>query len=306
MKKDETEPLLGQRAGLSKKGVIKDAVVVITLPWLVFFLVMCSFLFTYHDLAVLVWILVCCSIGLALLFLILGFSVKNRTFIAIGLLCMASTDIATTVGLWLNDSYLDRWYSLDYSGENEGVNPSIPPKRDDSSAVVTHFLNGSFVDDYRTVGYVMENDIWCVAPVSLPGFEDASVSYWATGKNCCEQRSGFMCGTSRDPNSNVAIATETEIYAEAAHFKRAVVMAQAVHGLESTEGYRLVSFVSSPQDVMGDLWDECVTIALFTSIMDIILCLAAGSLLVRFLLAKQQQQQQQQQQYDEPGAPFSG
>eukprot|EP00415_Alexandrium_ostenfeldii_P002504 UN2504 len=43
---------------------------------------------------------------------------------------------------------------------------------------VLHFIAGAFVDDRRTIGYVLNGRIFCVAPVALQAHFNPTVTYW--------------------------------------------------------------------------------------------------------------------------------
>jgi len=262
----------------------KDVVVAIALPWLIFFVIVALFLFTYHDMAIIVWVLIVLCIALSLLFLILGMSVGLKSFIAIGLLCLGSTFVATTVGMWISDEYLERYYKFDDSNL-QSVDPTVAPDSKAQDVSVFNFINDTFIDDARTVGFVAGGDIYCVAPVSFPEKPDVAVQYWATGVNCCEQRSNFDCGAARDPEASSGVVADD--YAEMYH--KAILMAQAIHGLGSTNTSRFVNIINSADAMQGGLWDEALSVGLSASIVDLAFSLGAGFMLWKVLISSNQQ-----------------
>lgn len=259
-----------------------DIVVSIVLPWLVFFLVISLFLFAYHDMQGIVWIFITLCFGLALLFLILGSAARHGTFLAIGFLCLTSVIVGTVVGLWLYNEFLKRYWQLDSGMEYKNVDPMADAKKT-SDAGVIHFEDNVFVDDKRTIGFVTNGGIFCVAPVVAPPNYMSSVQYWAVGEDCCEKRSNFDCGTSRDANATTAITEQRN-----KPYSQAIAEAESVYGLNSTEGAQVVSFVADPKEAIGDIWDETLTIALVAMIMDLCICAVAGLVLAKILIPAQQ------------------
>jgi hypothetical protein len=268
-----------------RKNPLKDVVVIIVLPWLVFALLLLMFLFCYHDLAVLVWALVVVCFALSLVFLGLGFGVKHRTFIAIGLLCFASSVTGTIVGKWLNDNYLERYYTLEQSDVAANLDPTVNPGA--KELAIFKFQNMSFVDDMRTVGFMADRQIFCVAPVSKPMAYNASVEFWATGEDCCEPRRNFDCGTAREQATIAIVATPNKYY------DKAISQAKALYSIpEGPSKPRLVYFVKGTEHVKGFLWEQSLTICLFASILDLLMCAAAGAVMTKVLRQKNAQQSQ--------------
>lgn len=265
---------------------LKEVAIVISLPWLIFFLVICLFLFTYNDLAPLVWTLLLFCTALAFLFVGLGFSMRKRVFVALGLLCLSSVVTGTTVGLWLDSTYLAHYYVLEGGDELRDVVPTVAPPAGKEPASIYHFANGTFVDDMRTVGFVKEGRIYCVAPVSLPGAFDATVEYWATGQDCCERRGHFDCGTAREPGALVGVVAAASNRAARNYFDKAVEQAEDLYGATSSNASgspRLVAFVHSAAAVEADLWNEALSICLATSCLNFLTCCMAGLILAKVL-----------------------
>lgn len=272
------EPIVPPLPLKRQRSRFTDVTVTIVLPWLVFFLVLSMFLFAYHDMKLLVWILLGACLALALLFLSIGCAVRSGTFLAIGYLCLTSLLVGGTVGFWLDREYLQRYWELDEGNEYKDVDP-MSDARETREAAVLHFASDTFVDDRRTIGFVAEGGIFCVAPVALPVHANASVEYWAVGQDCCEMRSNFDCGTARDLGAITAVAERpNDLYT------KAIYEAASVYSLNSSAYSKLVSFVNDPQVVIGDIWDEALTIALVAMMMDLCMCTAAGLVLTKILV----------------------
>mmetsp|Transcript_113389 Transcript_113389/g.353497 ORF Transcript_113389/g.353497 Transcript_113389/m.353497 type:complete len:300 (-) Transcript_113389:133-1032(-) len=271
---------------------VVDIAVAVVLPWLVFFLVISLFLFAFHDMKVVVYCLLAACLALALLFLALGCASRSGSFLAIGYLCLISLIVGTAVGFWLDREYLQRYWELDNGREYRDVDPSAGANETRDAGVV-HFARGAFVDDRRTVGFVADGGIFCVAPVALRARPGAAVAFWAVGEDCCEMRSGFDCGTSREIGAATAVVERrTQVYA------RAIEEAVSVYGVGGpANSSKLVSFVGDPQVVIGDIWDEALTIALIALIIDLAMCGVAGLVLAKVLLPLAPEKQPLMQPY---------
>jgi len=251
-----------------------------------FFLVVSLFLFAYRDMKVLTWCIMSACLVLGLFFMVLGCMSHTGTFLAVGCLCLTSLVVGAGVGFWLDKEYLQRYWELDNGMEYKDVNPM--DSRTPVDMGVLHFMAGTFVDDRRTIGYVVDGAIFCVAPVALQAHFNTTVTYWAVGEDCCQMRSGFDCGVSRDLDSVTAVMEKP-----AKEFSKAIEEAVSVYGINSTANSTvMVSFVSDPEVVTGDIWDEALTIALIAMIMDLCLSAVAGLMLARILNSPPAEQQQ--------------
>jgi hypothetical protein len=269
-----------QRTGSPRRGRSTDIAVAIFLPWLVFLLTSQLFLLVYHSQPLVVWVLLGVMGFLALLFLGLGASAGHGTFLTIGFMCFMSLGAGTALGLWLDSEYLTAFWRFEESAEVNSVDPRGALGKTQDAGVV-HFVPGAFVDDRRTAGFVSQGDIFCVAPVAMPPSPTSTVGYWAMGRNCCEKRSGFDCGSAREPDSrNTALV----MVQQDPGFLEAVREAETVHGVNSTNGAQLVSFTADPKAVIGGLWDEALTINLVAAVVDLVTCVVVGALFGQMLL----------------------
>lgn len=278
------DPFLGH-SGMRKRprSQLTDITVSIVVPWLVFFLVLCLFIFLYHDMQVVVLASISVCAALALLFLILGCRSWSSTYVAIGLLSFISVVAGSAVGLWLNREYLTRYWELDAGIEYKDVNPTLDSRKT-SDAGIIHFTNDSFVDDRRTIGFVAKGTIFCVAPVVRLPRRIANIEYWAIGEDCCEQRANFDCGFAREPGIVTSIVQRpSQVYLQA------VEQAASVYHLNTSRTPRLVSFAGDPKVVISDIWDETLTIALLALIMDLCVCTVTGLVLGKVLTPRPQQ-----------------
>lgn len=275
----EHEPLLqgGRPRKRPMRSRVTDVAVSIALPWLMFFLLLCLFLFMYHNVKELIWVVIGLCGTLALLFTVIGTMSRHMIFLALGFLCLAAIIVGTTIGLFLDSVYLIRYWHLENGVRYKDIDPTSPAGATSDAGIVT-FVNLSFVDDQRTLGFVWDDQINCVAPVVLPTQYTPRVEYWAAGVDCCQKRTNFDCGSARESGPLRAVVAEHN-----ALYAKAVTMASSVYRTESAAEAQFVEFVDDPEEHILDIWDEAVMVALMATLMHLVASIVAGLLLARAL-----------------------
>jgi hypothetical protein len=270
-----------------------DVTVSIVLPWVVFFLEVCLFMYAYQDSQVLVYVLVALCAAFSVIFVVLGVGGRNATFLAIGLMCLTSVVVGIAVGVWLDSNYMARYWQLERGREVTDINPDGSADQVQADTGVVSFASNTFVDDRRTLGYISQGSIYCVAPVVRRDNLTSSVRFWAVGEGCCERRSNFDCGAARDPDQAAwmrALVAEPQ-----AVYRRAILAAGAVYGINSTGSAtpRILNVVADPQAAIGEIWDEGLTIALIAMIVDLGLNTLGAVVICRILAPKHTKQEAQ-------------
>merc|ERR1712137_980086 len=136
---------------------------------------------------------------------------------------------------------------------------------------VYNFLNGSFVDDKRTLGLVSDGDIYCIAPVALEGVYSDAISFWASGIDCCELRSGFQCGQSRAYRAITAVSQ-----CNREEYFNAIDQAISVYGLSPVDHVQIVKFVDEADEVVDDVWTDALYTCLMAEVVYLMACLVTG------------------------------
>lgn len=261
-----------------RRSRLSEIAIAVALPWLLFFLVECLFLFAYGDMRVLVWVLVSLCALLSLLFVFLGVAARHAMFLVLGFLCLAAVVVSCSVGLFIDGRFLCRFRELERGSEYTGVSP-LRSARATHDAGVLHFVNGTFVDDRRTLGYVSSGRIFCVAPVGLEGEYARTVEYWAVGVDCCEKRTNFDCGSARDLQAVTAVV-EPQSSASEAH-ARAIAQAESVYNLTSSEHAQMTHFTSRPSEVSDGFWDQAMNTAMLAGMSHLVFSAVAGVAILR-------------------------
>mmetsp|Transcript_40135 Transcript_40135/g.103951 ORF Transcript_40135/g.103951 Transcript_40135/m.103951 type:complete len:288 (+) Transcript_40135:130-993(+) len=256
---------------------VTNTIFAIVAPWLAFFLVICVSAFCYNDSRTTVFLVVSCCAGVSLLLAVGSALVRSSMLFTIAVFCLASVGAGTLFSVWLHDEYLENFWRLQQGKEYKDIHPASNVRKTSDAAVI-HFASGSFVDDYRTIGYVSGGGLLCVAPVVVRSKPMTEIGYWAVGEDCCEMRRNFDCGSARDTDALTAIAEEkTEVW------NMAISQAMSVYGVNASVDAQLVSFVNDPQDTIGDMWDEALVVSLIALILDLCLCCLTGIVVVSVL-----------------------
>lgn len=252
--------------------------VTVLLPWLVFTLIVCLFVFAYEEFAPLVWALLVASALLALLFVAMGGSAGRAWHLALGFLILASLGVAIPIGFFIENGYMKEYWRLDNGAVYRQLNP-FDPGASHSDATVLEFRQGTFVDVQRSVGYMQAGTVYCVAPVSSRSME-TSVQYWAVGINCCEQRGSFSCDDVEDPQ---ALSGLTVLDSDNS-FKTAVRMAESVYDLSRSAATPvLVKWTSNAVAYKDGLWTSSAMLVGVAAIVHLLVSILAGFITLRFM-----------------------
>lgn len=240
----------------------------VLLPWLIFFCTTSLYLYSYEDLPVLVSVLVAICGALSLALTYAGASVQLGKLLAMGVWSCSSLGLAVALGLSLHRDALGPYRQIRDGHEVVGLDPGVlRPAAATDAATVLRFAPGTFVDDRRTIGFVAEGEIFCVAPVAKHGVPMSLIAYWAVGAQCCELRRNFDCGFARAPEAAAALAHASW---EDTYFRRAVELAASVYNTSSPSGVRFVRFVQDPANALDQMWAEARNIAVTAFVLHLL------------------------------------
>mmetsp|Transcript_60346 Transcript_60346/g.127830 ORF Transcript_60346/g.127830 Transcript_60346/m.127830 type:complete len:290 (+) Transcript_60346:133-1002(+) len=255
----------GQRsllqAGLARKVSPKplDFVVLALLPCIIFSLVAGLFGFAFQDYAQLVWALVgACSL-LSLLFISMGSASGKAAQVALGILLMSAIGLGVPVGLFVERRYMRQFWEMDSGATYREVDPASP-SASHADASVVHFQRGTFVDTTHSVGYMENGKIFCVAPIVKAG---TISTYWAVGKNCCQQRGDFKCGDAHlEDGVGVVVHEGLSQYQSAARMATATYSSKLGQSDTDSHGNAasglFVQWISDASTLKSSLWDRAM------------------------------------------------
>mmetsp|Transcript_21385 Transcript_21385/g.40964 ORF Transcript_21385/g.40964 Transcript_21385/m.40964 type:complete len:336 (+) Transcript_21385:117-1124(+) len=277
-----------------------EITILVLLPWAIFTLVMCLFVFAHKEHAELVWALVALCLLLAFLFVASGAGKQRSSVLALGLLSLGAVTVAVMVGLYVKDDYLEELWRIE-GGATYGDVSVLSQAKDHGDATILNFASETYVDTDRTLGYMEDGDVYCVAPLqetsTRPQTELSAVpQYWASGKNCCHKRSDFKCGAVKEANSDARsglVLSGNDPDHE--KFHSAIRMAQAVYDMDLADpgqrGVLLLRVINDPQEEKDEMWLSALTIVALVSTTYLIAS-AVAAVLIRTCLSRKASPQQ--------------
>lgn len=281
----ETEPFLPKPMGyqseepqlspeeLTERNHYLDIGISIAVPWVLFTFLLVLFMF-YHDVKFLVWLYIYSCLAGAVVMMCLGGAARHGLFFLLGLTTLVSVIIGINVGFYIDSEYLEYYEAVNGGITYNNVDPTSQASAKVDAGVLD-FSNTSFVDDWRTIGYVIDGSIHCIAPVTKETAQSKEIQYWATGVNCCEKRSHFDCGSAMESHTKKAIVAKKSKY-----WSKAVAEATSVYNLTSSSEARFLTFVDDPSDAQDDIWADAVFIALMADILH--LCAMSAAVFLVF------------------------
>lgn len=217
-------------------------------PWLIFVLTTCVFIFAFEGFPAIALLLVGLCAAMSVAFLLAGSrGTAGSPLLGIGVWCCASLACAVPFGFTLYQDVAAPYGQLHSGYALSGADPSLPLSDEMLNLDVTEFefVLGTFVDDKRTAGFVADGRIFCAAPVALAGGPPPErVAFWAVGVGCCEQHSNFDCGAAHSPVATAAVAYFSW---EVDNFRHAAELASSLYDLKMQPGARFVHFVANVQ-----------------------------------------------------------
>lgn len=163
-------------------------------PWLitVTLLVLFTYAYQFFPHVVLAYAATCHTVPFSLSVL---FAVnRRRPLMALAMMMLVAAVLGSAGGIIAKDSYMHQYWEMRDAPSVGGLDP-LAGEHNSSLATAGQltFVDGTFVDDRRTLGYVSNGEIYCVAPVVRPPSYASDVRFWAAGVGCCEMRSNFVC-----------------------------------------------------------------------------------------------------------------
>lgn len=154
-------------------------------------------------------------------------------------------------------AYIYRHYMLGYfESQNLSHYSDIYPSRVSGKQVMDAgsivFVNGSFVDVKKSMGF-KNVDTYCVAPIALAGNTSESYDYWAVGKNCCSgNQADFHCEGFNDAMARSGVRLMYDW--DRPYYRLAVQQAEATY--KFTAAHPLFFEWTHDIDEKTDAWSE--------------------------------------------------
>mmetsp|Transcript_160839 Transcript_160839/g.516226 ORF Transcript_160839/g.516226 Transcript_160839/m.516226 type:complete len:528 (-) Transcript_160839:198-1781(-) len=262
---------------------IKTRTMIVLGPWLLFMWILMLWLVLIHYSRPATVVLTC-LVGLASLGMLFVWYQGRRggpvSLLVAGLLGLAAVGGGVFAG---QNGYSTFWrqYWWTQTGFRGGITTaSTPAMARTDFAVLTFWddkagttYNQTRVDPMRAAGY-KDTDFYCVAPILSPDIAGASllrVNYWAVGINCCQRAGRFTCDDSREWNAGYGVVMLDGGYpcpdCNTEQFRKAVIKAEAMHGLVSASGAKFVRFVKDPSSIETGMLLHCIGFVLLCALL---------------------------------------
>eukprot|EP00933_Yihiella_yeosuensis_P080549 TRINITY_DN9399_c1_g2_i6.p1 TRINITY_DN9399_c1_g2~~TRINITY_DN9399_c1_g2_i6.p1 ORF type:complete len:300 (+),score=44.86 TRINITY_DN9399_c1_g2_i6:126-1025(+) len=247
------------KASAAHKGPIleSDFVVLGLLPWLVFTLTICLFVYAFKDFEPLVWGLSASSLFLSLLLVVLAYSAQRPVQVSLGWFLFISVLAAVPIGVMIESQFMKEYWRIQ-SGASYRQVSAREPSHTFRDASVIEFDETATVDVNRSLGFKKGGSYFCVAPVYSGGKAFPSKpQFWAAGMDCCDARRGFTCAEAgiSTAKTGLVIDDSPKLYMKAAK------MAHSVYGLGPVEGSPIfMLWTEKPEKFVTYLWSSAMTL----------------------------------------------
>lgn len=260
--------------GKLQKGIVGDIILMVAMPSLLFLVAAVIFIFGYHEIRMLSSLIIAIMVGFAFFVVMTGIVQRHLLCTTLGVVTFGVLLFAISIGMHSNHEYLEFYWEFQEGAEFRSVDPSTSANATNGASIL-HFKDGSFADNFRTVGFVFHGSIYCVAPIARQSKFTSDIQYWAAGVNCCSKRSDFQCSSSGDLRAQkTSIVQHTDIY------RMAVQEAKQLYNLTSpVEGGRFVSLSGDSDmeawDAAMDLWFWATLVLLVALVLIALLAIEA-------------------------------
>mmetsp|Transcript_3728 Transcript_3728/g.8651 ORF Transcript_3728/g.8651 Transcript_3728/m.8651 type:complete len:279 (-) Transcript_3728:135-971(-) len=267
-----------QNSGRKKPSRSFDSITIVLLPWFVFALILCLFVFVYDEFAPLVWSLLTVSLLWAVLLIGTGAS-RTSWHLALGMFMIAAVAVGVPIGLFIARTHMRDYWRLDSGAMYRELDPSESSALH-SDATIIEFRKGSTVDVQRSVGYMRAGRVYCVAPVMSKNPGRPHVQYWAAGVNCCKTRGEFKCNDSGNPKARSGLTIDDRD----GSFSNAVRMAGSVHDIElaDTEPV-LVTWTDNALAYKKGLWVGAASLVVVSAAIHLLMSSFAGLVVLKYV-----------------------
>lgn len=187
--------------------------------------------------------------------------------------------LAMVLGHLNFNSYLHPFYELQSLNSYPGVDPSQVKGKQVMDGGIVHFVQGSVLNLKWSMGFKNE-DVYCVAPITLAGQPSASFDYWAVGKNCCTGDkvgvlSDFTCGQYNNKYARSGLRYMED--ADRPFLRLAVQQAVAQYGVTAAHP-NFYYWVQDPAAELNGYWEtgyRNFCLAMYAYFVLNLLCVAA-------------------------------
>jgi hypothetical protein len=272
----------------SKGSNIQSMVLLIFFPWILFIIIMATWVIWYHHhwLVTIFTILGGLMLSIGLITLSLGGDKANhsgkpggkRWYAYLGVVCFIATLTGTVLGFYLYHTFIFQYNSYEERRMYANVLPSEPAStKVDAGKMV--FATDARVDVSRSIGF-KAGSFYCVAPI-LDEDMDTRVEYWAAGVDCCSYRGDFSCDDAWDPRARsgaVLFEDSSELIPSIRpFFEKARIEAEAAYNMASSDEAIFVKWTRDPDAVQERYWKSGMGYLTLTTCVYLVISIMFGA-----------------------------
>jgi len=140
--------------------------------------------------------------------------------------------LAVVCGQYNFQMNLQPFYDMENLGNFTNIDPSRIRGQQVMDAGQITFSAGTRLDLSKSMGFKSEN-VYCVAPITMPSETPAQYDFWAVGTDCCSGSSAdFHCKNFNDPGAIGALRETQDM--NRAMYRLAVQQAEATYHIKAT------------------------------------------------------------------------
>merc|ERR1719487_546052 len=271
----------------SKGSNIQSMILLIFIPWLLFVLIMGTYVFFYHHhyLVTVFTVFGGLMVSIGLIALSLGGDKGGgakaggkKWYAFLGCVCFIASLAGGVLGFYCYHSYLFQYNSYEERRMYANVLPAEPAStKVDAGKLV--FAIDARVDISRSIGF-KAGSFYCVAPI-LDEDMDTRVEYWAAGVDCCSYRGDFNCDDAWDPKarSGAVIFEDSSqlVPSERVFFEKARIEAEAAYNMASSDEAIFLKWTRDPDAVQERYWRQGMGFVGLTVVVYLVISIMFGA-----------------------------
>lgn len=261
-------------------------------PWLIFITAIALMfeLFHYHTYVTMAILSVLLVINIA--FAVFEMAHGKAWLWWLGTLSTAGIFLGILTGIFNYYVYLLYFYS--YADMRKYTNVAASQHAAGfSDAGMMLFTKGSGVDSTAAIGMQdpeAEGQVFCVAPIIDGSMtKNDLISFWAVGKNCCEERANFECDGAGDASakSGLVVLETDKLVSEAvayfiggnsdrAQYSEAIKMQNSVFGTSTSKENVYVRWTKDPVLMQETYWNDAFSLCVKEAVLYFLISMGMG------------------------------
>lgn len=275
-----------QPQNTNRRSNLEAMSTLIFIPWLLFVLIMATFVLWYHHHYLVTVFTILCGLMFSIAMIAIGSGGrksggrqdKKKTYTYLGCVCIVATLSAGILGYYCYHSYMFQYNSYEERRFYSNVLPAEPAStKVDAGKLV--FSTDARVDISKSIGF-KAGSFYCVAPI-LDEDMDTRVEFWAAGVDCCSYRGDFSCDDAWDPKARSgAVMFEDSSWlvpSKRPYFEKARLEAETAYNMASSDHAIFVTWTKDPDAIQEQYWKSAMGFLTFTICVYLVISIMFGA-----------------------------